>query len=104
MSELRKVKYQGAEYELTEEQWNDCLKAAEYMRKVINGEFTEDELVDIKTVTIDHNKPQLLRVVDFINQIKNPYYYKVGNVKVKTSYANTEYTVTDRFIQMIDSL
>lgn len=83
------------------EQWYDCLKASEYMRRVKDGKFTEDELVDIKTVVIDRNKPPLLRVIDFINQIKNPYYYKVGNTKVRVSYADTNRTVTDCFLELL---
>ena len=102
MSEERKVTYQGIDYELTEEQWEDCLKAAEYIKRAQNQEFLENELVDIRTVTIDRNKPPLFRIVDYILQIKNPYFYKVGATKVRVSYADTDRTVTDCFLDMIE--
>ena len=102
MTGPRKINYQGSDYELSEEQWEDCLKVAEYIKRAKDGAFSEDELVDIRTVAIDRSKPPLFRIVDYILQIKNPYFYKVGATKVRVSFADTDRTVTDCFLDMIE--
>ena len=101
MCEVKRINYKGVDYDLTEKQWNDCMKAAEYMKRAKANDFTEDELVDIKEVHIDTSKPELLRIADYILQVKNPYYSKVGNTKVRVSYTDTDRTVTDCFLEML---
>ena len=41
---------------------------------------------------------------NFIEQIRNPYQFKVGNTVVRVSFANTQNTITDNFINMIASM
>ena len=52
-------------------------------------------LVDIKDVQINTTLPRNERVLDFLEQIKNPYCFKVGKAAVKVSFADTEATVED---------
>jgi len=52
-------------------------------------------LVDIKDVQINTSLPRDDRVLDFLEQIKNPYCFKVGKAAVKVSFADTEATVED---------
>ena len=52
-------------------------------------------LVDIKDVQINTALPRDERVLDFLEQIKNPYCFKVGKAAVKVSFADTEATVED---------
>ena len=51
-----------------------------------------DELVDIRDVKVDKSKSQMEKLVDFIEKIKNPYLFKVGDtvVKVRFSENNTQ--------------
>ncbi len=51
-----------------------------------------DDLVDIRDVKVDNNKSQIEKLMDFIDKIKNPYMFKVGDtiVKVKFSENNTQ--------------
>lgn len=101
MEELKRINYKGKDYELTEQQWNDCMKAAEYLNRAMEDDFTDEELVDIKAVAVDRSKPELLRIVDYILQIKNPYHYRVGNTKVRVSFADTDRTLTDCFLELL---
>ena len=48
-----------------------------------------EELVDIRNVKIDRTLPSDERVRSFIEQIKNPYCFKVGDTVVKVSFADT---------------
>lgn len=65
---------------------------------------TADQLVDIRDVKIDRSLPSEERIKSFIEQIKNPYRFKVGNTVVRVSFANTQNTITDNFINMIASM
>lgn len=51
-----------------------------------------DELVDIRNVKVDKSKSQMEKLIDFIDKIKNPYLFKVGDtvVKVRFSENNTQ--------------
>jgi hypothetical protein len=48
-----------------------------------------DTLVDIETVTIRTDLPKKERILDYIQQIKNPYCYKYKGMVIKISFAGT---------------
>ncbi len=62
------------------------------------------ELVDIRDVVIDKSLPLEERVKSYVEQIKNPYCFKVGDVVVKVAYAGKDKTLTDSFTSMIASM
>lgn len=64
----------------------------------------DDQLVDIRDVKIDRTLPTEERIRSFVEQIRDPYKFKVGDVVVKVSFANTQNTITDNFINMIASM
>lgn len=57
---------------------------------------SRDELVDIREVEIDPDQPKEERIKSFVRQIRNPYCFNVGNVVVKTVFADTDVTLDDR--------
>lgn len=63
-----------------------------------------DELVDIRDVKIDRNLPIEERVRSYVEQVKDPYCFRVGNVKVHVSYAKRDETLNDSFSTMISSM
>ena len=62
------------------------------------------ELVDIRDVVIDKKLTLEERVKSYVEQIKDPYCFKVGDVVVRVSYAGKEKTLTDSFTSMIASM
>ena len=62
------------------------------------------ELVDIRDVVIDKSLPLEERVRSYVEQIKDPYCFKVGDVVVRVSYADKDKSLTDRFTSMIASM
>ena len=52
-----------------------------------------DSLVDIRDVRIDRSMSVEDRMKSYVEQIKNPYMFKVGNTVVRVSYANTQATI-----------
>ena len=62
------------------------------------------ELVDIRDVVIDKSLTLEERVRSYIEQIKDPYCFKVGDVVVRVSYAGKDKSLTDSFTSMIASM
>lgn len=62
------------------------------------------ELVDIRDVVIDKSLPLEERVRSYVEQIKDPYCFKVGDVVVRVSYADKHKSLTDSFTSMIASM
>ena len=60
-----------------------------------------EALVDIQNVKIDRSLPMEERIRSYVEQVKDPYHFRVGKVKVKVSYAKTDKTLTDIFCEML---
>ena len=63
-----------------------------------------DSLVDIRNVKIDRSMSLEDRMKSYVEQIKNPYMFKVGNTVVRVSYANTQATINDNFVNLLASM
>lgn len=61
-------------------------------------------LVDIRDVKIDRSLPIEDRVKSYVEQVKNLYMFKVGNTVVRVSYADTNRTMNDNFVNMIAAM
>lgn len=62
------------------------------------------ELVDIRDVVIDKSLTLEDRVRSYVEQIKDPYCFRVGDVVVRVSYAGKDKSLTDSFTSMIASM
>ena len=47
-----------------------------------------DQLVDLRSVSIDKTLPVPARMSSFVKQIKNPYLFKVGDITVKVEFSS----------------
>ena len=63
-----------------------------------------DSLVDIRDVRIDRSMSVEERMKSYVEQIKNPYMFKVGSTVVRVSYANTQATINDNFVNLLASI
>lgn len=63
-----------------------------------------DSLVDIRDIKIDRSMSVEDRMKSYVEQIKNPYMFKVGNTVVRVSYANTQATINDNFVNLLASM
>ena len=64
----------------------------------------KDGLVDIRDVKLDSSLGQAERVQSFLQQIKNPYCFKVGDVVVNVAYTEGGPTLNDCFADMLSLL
>ena len=62
------------------------------------------ELVDIRDVVIDKSLTLEARVKSYVEQIKDPYCFKVGDVVVRVSYSGKDKSLTDSFTSMLASM
>lgn len=63
-----------------------------------------DSLVDIRSVKIDPTQPVEERMVSYVEQIRNPYMFKIGSTVVRVSYADTQATINDSFVNLLSSM
>ena len=63
-----------------------------------------ESLVDIRDVKLDSSMEQADRVRSFIQQVKNPYRFKVGDVVVNVAYTNGGATLKECFADMLSLL
>jgi hypothetical protein len=49
--------------------------------------INKDELVDIRTITINSDLPKNERIADYLRQIKDPYHYRCGEFTVTVKFA-----------------
>ena len=47
-----------------------------------------DQLVDLRSVSIDKSLPAPERMRSFVKQIKNPYLFKVDDITVKVEFSS----------------
>ena len=64
------------------------------LRNVDIADCSKDSLVDLHDVKIDTGKPVSEKMNDYFEQIKNPYLFKVGDMRVKLSFGG-ERSFTD---------
>lgn len=58
----------------------------ESMKNVDIRSVDKSELIDLNSVHIDDTVPVPERVRNFLEQIRNPYCFRVGDVAVKVNY------------------
>ena len=69
-----------------------------------NGPKALDSLVDIRDVKVDQAQPPEERIRSYVQQVKDPYCFRVGDVKVRVAYAGKDETLNDGFCNMISTL
>lgn len=67
-------------------------------------EVLNSDLVDIRDVEINPSDSTEERVKSFVQQIKNPYHFRVGNVVVHVAYSDTEKSINDNFSNLLSAI
>ena len=81
-------------------QYNDL----SVMRDINIQDIDKDMLVDLNSVTIDETLPVAERVASFVAQIKNPYCFRIGDVKVKVVYKDEGPTFQQNLIDLMQTV
>jgi hypothetical protein len=79
-------------------------KTLEHMRNTDVRTVDPAALVDIREVTVNTSLQKDERLLDYLEQIKNPYCFKCGKTVVKISFSDTETTLEDRLEKYLLSI
>lgn len=60
----------------------------EEMKAVDVCTVDQDKLKDIREIIVDETMPSEQRIKNYIEQVENPYCFRVGNVAVKVSFSD----------------
>ena len=61
-------------------------KVIESMKQISIKECDKEQLVDLSSIEIDGARSKQERMTDYLRQVKNPYYFKVGDVAVRLAF------------------
>lgn len=76
----------------------------EEMKQVDIRTVQAEELVDITTIRLDGCRTKEEKIKSFLEQVGNPYCYRVGDVIVKTRYSENGDSFHERFNRLILSV
>lgn len=76
----------------------------EEMKQVDIRTVQAEELADITKISLDGCRTKEEKIKSFIEQVGNPYCYRVGDVIVKTRYNENGGSFHERFEQLITSV
>lgn len=76
----------------------------ELLRQADVRTIDPDILVDIRDLNIDTRLPKEERMREFVRQVKNPYCFKVGKVKVGVSFSEGGVSFEQRMEHYIQTL
>lgn len=80
------------------------LKEIEALKNVDVRTVDRKELVDIREVEVDHCLPVEEKIREFVEKVRNPYCFKVGDVVVKSVFSKKGRSLEERFEQMLSGL
>ena len=76
----------------------------EQMKNIDVRTVDPDALIDIRDVSVNTGLSKDERLLDYLEQIQNPYCFKCGKTIVKVSFADTEATLEDRLEKYLLSI
>ena len=85
----------------------DISKLVEKLDKCRNLNLNEidiNEVDEITNIKIDRRKSSNERILDFLNEVKNPYIFKVNGKLVRIRFSDTEKTADDCLTSVLQNL
>ena len=76
----------------------------EHMKNMDVRNVDADTLADFRDVVVNTSLPREERLLDYLEQIKNPYCFKYDKTIVKVSFSDTNDTMEDRLESYLLSL
>lgn len=80
------------------------LKELEQLKQVDVRTISHNELIDLKKIKIDEEASKKQRIQQFVEQIKNPFCFKVGEIVVSVGFSNDGISFEERMKQYLDTL
>ena len=74
------------------------------MKSVDIRSVDKESLVDLGSIQIDSSKPVQERIQGFLQQIQNPYCFRIGDVAVKVNYRSDGPSFQQNFEDVLRSM
>lgn len=74
------------------------------MKSVDIRSVDKESLVDLGSIQIDSSKPVQERIQSFLQQIQNPYCFRIGDVAVKVNYRSDGPSFQQNFEDVLRSM
>ena len=71
------------------------------MKNAVIDDNNAAELVDINSIVIDENSDMKSKVLKYIEDVKNPYLFKVGDTIVKINFSDSDKTINEKIAEMV---
>lgn len=78
---------------MEEKKWTQ--EQLEQMKNLDIHKIDKSELVDLKDVIIDENLPKEKRILSYLEQIKNPYFFKIGDTVIQLQFSENQRSLED---------
>ena len=72
-----------------------------YSKDISIKDCNKDLLIDLNSVIIDEHKSKSEKLMDFVNQIKNPYLFCIGDIVIKISFDDSGNSLQERMEKLI---
>ena len=63
-------------------------------------DIDRDSLKDIREIKVDMALPPVLRIAKFMDEVKNPYLFRVGNAVVQLGWSKEEVTIQEQMAEL----
>ena len=73
------------------------------MKHISIKECDKEQLVDLSSIEIDGEKSKQERMLDYLRQVKNPYYFKVGDVAVRLVFDEGGRSFQERMEELVQA-
>ena len=84
--------------------YGDLKRKVNYYKDIPLSKINPDDVVDIKDIKIYKRKSSNERILDFLNDVENPYVFKIKGRLVKMSFKENGMEAEDCLTNCIKSL
>ncbi|XBX04437.1 hypothetical protein QMP26_28765 [Enterocloster clostridioformis] len=74
----------------------------EKLQNVGLDQIDSNTLVDLNSISVDTSQPKEKRIEKLLSSGINPYFFRVGNMKIKVVYSNTGRTLSDIIENLVE--
>ena len=74
----------------------------EELQNISIDQMDPNTLVDLNSIRVDTSQPKEKRIKMLLESGINPYFFRVGNNKIKVAYSNTGKTLSDIIENLVE--
>lgn len=74
----------------------------EELQNISIDQMDPNTLVDLNSIRVDTSQPKEKRIKMLLESGINPYFFRVGNMKIKVAYSNTGKTLSDIIENLVE--